>query len=196
MSSKKNRGGGDERFLRVQKDPRFWEMPEREHKIQIDERFRSMFHDERFKVTNAVDKRGRPVSHTSAEDLRRFYKVSEDEDEGGWCPTHTHARTTSCFITHTFSPDDEDGEEDAEEERGEASGSDESGVDSEDDDSGPDLARGKGNVETSSDEDEEDEVDAVLRREEEEMEHDWGELWKDAPRSDEVSSGVPGGAVA
>lgn len=66
----------------------------------------------------------------------------------------------------------------------------------EDDDSGPDLARGKGNVETSSDEDEEDEVDAVLRREEEEMEHDWGELWKDAPRSDEVSSGVLGGAVA
>lgn len=101
MSSKKNRG--DERFLRVQKDPRFWEMPERERKIKIDERFRSMFHDRRFKVTHTVDKRGRPIGHTSTEDLRRFYKVSDSEDEdgrskekvvdgGGWCPARTHAR--------------------------------------------------------------------------------------------------------
>lgn len=102
MSSKKNRGGGDERFLRVQKDPRFWEMPERERKIQIDERFRSMFHDERFKVTYAVDKRGRPISHTSAEDLRRFYKVSEDEDEGGWCPTHARTHNFLFHNSHIF----------------------------------------------------------------------------------------------
>uniref|UniRef100_A0A8C7YHG8 ESF1, nucleolar pre-rRNA processing protein, homolog (S. cerevisiae) n=1 Tax=Oryzias sinensis TaxID=183150 RepID=A0A8C7YHG8_9TELE len=65
----------------------------------------------------------------------------------------------------------------------------ESSLDSEDDsDSGPDLARGKGNVETSSDEDEEDEVDAILRREEEELEHDWGELCKDAPRGEQAST--------
>lgn len=90
------------------------------------------------------------------------------------------------------SEEDED-EEEEEEESEEASGSDEdeSGVDSEeDDDSGPDLARGKGNIETSSDEDEdeddEDYVDAILRKEEEEIEHDWGELCKDAPRGDEV----------
>lgn len=56
----------------------------------------------------------------------------------------------------------------------------------EDSDSGPDLARGKGNVETSSDEDDDDEVDGILRREEEEIEHDWGELCKDALRSNEV----------
>ncbi len=70
-----------------------------------------------------------------------------------------------------------------------ASGSDdeESGLDSEEDsDSGPDLARGKGNIETSSDEDDDDDVDAILRKEEEEIEHDWGELCKDAARSDEV----------
>lgn len=41
-------------------------------------------------------------------------------------------------------------------------------------------------METSSDEDEEDEVDAILRREEEELEHDWGELCKDAPRGEQV----------
>lgn len=58
--------------------------------------------------------------------------------------------------------------------------------DSEDDDesdSGPDLARGKGNIETSS-EDEDDMAD--LLPEESGFEHAWRELDKDAPRSDEV----------
>lgn len=80
MSSKK-RPDGDERFLRVQKDPRFWEMPERERKVKIDKRFQSMFHDERFKVKYTVDKRGRPINHTSAEDLKRFYKLCDSEEE-------------------------------------------------------------------------------------------------------------------
>uniref|UniRef100_A0A8D0DAU9 ESF1, nucleolar pre-rRNA processing protein, homolog (S. cerevisiae) n=1 Tax=Sander lucioperca TaxID=283035 RepID=A0A8D0DAU9_SANLU len=89
-----------------------------------------------------------------------------------------------------------DEEEEEEEEEGEndvasGSGAEESGLDSEEDsdsDSEPDLARGKGNVETSSDEDDDVDVDAILRKEEEEIEHDWGELAKDAPRSDEVST--------
>lgn len=72
---------GDQRFARVQKDPRFWEMPEREQKITIDKRFKSMFSDKRFKVKYTVDKRGRPISHTSAEDLKRFYQVSDSEEE-------------------------------------------------------------------------------------------------------------------
>lgn len=79
LSSKKQYG--DERFLRVQKDPRFWEMPEREHKIKIDKRFKSMFSDKRFKVKYTVDKRGRPINHTSTEDLKCFYKVSDSEEE-------------------------------------------------------------------------------------------------------------------
>lgn len=59
--------------------------------------------------------------------------------------------------------------------------------DSEDDDesdSGPDLARGKGNIETSS-EDEDDMAD--LLPEESGFEHAWRELDKDAPRADEVT---------
>nr|XP_019969525.1 PREDICTED: ESF1 homolog [Paralichthys olivaceus] len=81
MSSKKNQGG-DERFARVQRDPRFWEMPERERKVKIDKRFQSMFHEKRFQVKSTVDKRGRPINHTSSEDLRRFYKLdSEDEED-------------------------------------------------------------------------------------------------------------------
>lgn len=78
MSSKKNQDG-DDRFLKVKKDPRFWEMPDKDRKVKIDKRFQSMFHDDRFKLKYTVDKRGRPVNHTSAEDLKRFYKVSDSD---------------------------------------------------------------------------------------------------------------------
>ncbi|KAI5089823.1 actin, alpha cardiac muscle 1 [Silurus meridionalis] len=57
-----------------------------------------------------------------------------------------------------------------------------------DSDNGPDLARGKGNIETSSeDEDDEDAAEDLLHHEEEEIEHDWGEMWKDAPRNEEAN---------
>ncbi|XP_042338811.1 ESF1 homolog [Plectropomus leopardus] len=247
MSSKKKQIN-DERFLRVQKDPRFWEMPEKERKIKIDKRFQSMFHDKRFKVKYTVDKRGRPVNQTSTEDLKRFYNVSDSEDDedegeedvrskkaaegkkkknekksdgevkrgkgGKGEPPERGVRVfeeddedeqqtleeedvdlgddvTDGSEEEEEEDDDDDDDDDAEEES-DVSGSDEeeSGLDSEEDsDSGPDLARGKGNIETSSDEDDDDDdVDAILRKEEEEIEHDWGELAKDAPRSDEVSA--------
>ncbi|XP_051801530.1 ESF1 homolog [Acanthochromis polyacanthus] len=204
MSSKK-KTDGDDRFLRVQKDPRFWEMPERERKVKIDKRFQSMFHDERFKVKYTVDKRGRPISHTSTEDLKRFYKLSDSEEEEEEEKDKKKKKKAGRGVTDERKNEPERGvrviqqDEDDEEQRSaeenvddedvSASSEDdeESGVDSGDDsDSEPDLARGKGNVETSSDEDED--VDAILRREEEEIEHDWGELCKDAPRSDEVSA--------
>ncbi|XP_029009823.1 ESF1 homolog [Betta splendens] len=230
MSSKKNQDG-DERFLRVQKDPRFWEMPERERKIKIDKRFKSMFHDKRFKVTYTVDKRGRPINHTSTEDLKRFYKLSDSEEEHateekaerkkkkkqakqklekaetegktGKSPSGggKAAGDTERGVRVVGEDDEEEvdlrdrstdnsEEEVAAADEGEvSSGSDEDALDSdEDSDSGPDLARGKGNVETSSDEDDEDDVEAFLRQEEEQIEHDWGELSKDARRSDEVSA--------
>ncbi|XP_039663956.1 ESF1 homolog [Perca fluviatilis] len=242
MSSKK-RAEGDERFQRVQKDPRFWEMPERDRKVTIDKRFQSMFHDKRFKEKYTVDKRGRPVNQTSTEDLKRFYQLSDDEDEedeetkkeaaegkrkkkvkeklgkadeeekkGKAAPSkggkgEQPERVVRVVVEgdaeddaeqqtaerddvdlgdrvavssgEDEDDDDDDDDDDEEEESDVASGSgaEESGLDSEeeDSDSEPDLARGKGNVETSSDEDDEDDdVDAILRKEEEEIEHDWG----------------------
>ncbi|XP_028262998.1 ESF1 homolog [Parambassis ranga] len=230
MTSKKKQDD-DERFLRVQKDPRFWEMPEKERKVKIDKRFQSMFHDKRFKVKYTVDKRGRPINHSSTEDLKRFYKLSDSEDEEedeedvksrtqvegkkkkpvkrgrevqeGGAAGQPPAR--GVRVSEEGDDDDEEqhseeedavdlgsSEEEGEEEEGESdevsgSAEEESGLDS-DSDSEPDLARGKGNIETSSDEDDEDEVEAILRKEEEEIEHDWGELCKDAQRSDEVST--------
>ncbi|XP_069706231.1 ESF1 homolog [Phaenicophaeus curvirostris] len=71
----------DGRFSRVARDPRFWEMPEKERKIKIDKRFRSMFHDKKFKLKYTVDKRGRPVNYTTAEDLKKFYALSESDSD-------------------------------------------------------------------------------------------------------------------
>lgn len=56
-------------------------MPEKDRKIKIDKRFRSMFHDKRFKLKCAVDKRGRPVNYTSVENLKKFYALSESDSE-------------------------------------------------------------------------------------------------------------------
>ncbi|KAM8809323.1 ESF1 homolog [Eudromia elegans] len=71
----------DERFSRVTRDPRFWEIPEEEYKVKIDKRFRSMFHDKKFKLKYTVDKRGRPVNFSSVENLRNFYALSDSDSE-------------------------------------------------------------------------------------------------------------------
>lgn len=71
----------DQRFRRVSKDPRFWEMPEKDRKVKIDKRFRAMFHDKKFKLNYAVDKRGRPISHSTTEDLKRFYELSDSDSD-------------------------------------------------------------------------------------------------------------------
>ncbi|XP_014878350.1 ESF1 homolog [Poecilia latipinna] len=204
MSSRKKQAD-DERFCRVQKDPRFWEMPEKERKVKIDKRFQSMFHDRRFQTKQTVDKRGRPVQLSTAADLRRFYQLEEEEDEEEEDEEEEEeeneeeeekeeedvqrqkkkhlgrgsraAEKDEEEVEHQSGDDDDDDNDD-----------EESGLDSEDD-SGPDLARGKGNMETSSDEDEDDDdVDDILRKEEEQIEHDWGELCRDAPRSEQVSA--------
>lgn len=70
----------DGRFSHIALDPRFKRIPKLEQKIKIDKRFQSMFKDKRFNINYAVDKRGRPVSHTSKEDLKRYYALPSDED--------------------------------------------------------------------------------------------------------------------
>jgi len=48
----------------------------------------------------------------------------------------------------------------------------------------PDLARGDGNVESSTDEENSDEEES---NSEQTLSHDWGELDADAPRSEDIS---------
>lgn len=115
-----------------------------------------------------------------------------DEEEDDKVPHVEGDNVDQAASISDGSEDDEDDDEDeADVESDMESGSeDESGseLDEDSDGSGPDLARGKGNVETSSDEDDDDDVEAILKHEEEEIQHDWGELCKDAPRSEEVRS--------
>ncbi|KAL7991313.1 hypothetical protein Chor_015569 [Crotalus horridus] len=80
MASKKELTS-DKRFSCITKDPRFWEMPEKDRKIKIDSRFRAMFHDKKFKLKYTVDKRGRPINRTSTEDLKRFYELSDSDSD-------------------------------------------------------------------------------------------------------------------
>ncbi|XP_072265712.1 ESF1 homolog [Pyxicephalus adspersus] len=301
MSSKKVLTN-DQRFSRVSKDPRFWEMPEKDKKIKIDKRFKAMFHDKKFSLNYTVDKRGRPIHHNTTEDLKRFYDLSDSSDEASSDeeaetkkgkqkaklkqksgaetsktsekgkkekkksqtsnePNNNTDRKivevkdntlhkgknrekSECLETkqkptkniasakksneeieeeeseeselEAESDEDEilsgeDGSEmsgmdqdddDDEEESDEDSEEDESGEGSEeedeeddaisgeeeDSDSGPDLARGKGNIETSSEDEDDDEDEVVdMINKDTDIEHGWRELDKDAPRGDEVT---------
>ncbi|KAM5163532.1 ESF1 homolog [Mantella aurantiaca] len=319
MSSKKGLPA-DQRFSRVTKDPRFWEMPEKEKKIKIDKRFQGMFHDKKFSLTYTMDKRGRPIHHNTTEDLKRFYDISDSSDqdeeeeaetkkgkqktkvkekprvesskmsekgqkvkkkvqtskeqtnnteskkvkedklheekkrEKRECPETKQKPTKSIEPAKTLSKkteqeqseesgleaesdedssneihsgeeesemsgldlkdedddDDDEGEEDISQDNDSEDEDDDEGEEDisqgddseeeeeddassggeEDSDSGPDLARGKGNIETSSEDedDDDDEEDIVYTANKDtEIEHDWRELDKDAPRGDQIT---------
>ncbi|XP_073409912.1 ESF1 homolog [Dendrobates tinctorius] len=282
----------DQRFSRVTKDPRFWEMPEKEKKIKIDKRFRAMFHDKKFTLKYTVDKRGRPISHNTTEDLKRYYDLSDsDEDvlsdqeatkkgkkkakkkdpskskvmsakivkEKTEAETSeemntskaekimkakgdkiskqktsdkvmkTKAKPSSSFPTKSdkkstkvMEPEESEeeseledesdqdsngevnseemsgveleedeesdggsGDEDSEEEESEEADEEAGSGEEEDSDSDEDLARGKGNIETSSEDDEDDQPD--LPGIQNEIEHSWREMDKEAPRGNEVT---------
>ncbi|XP_012266002.2 ESF1 homolog [Athalia rosae] len=70
----------DSRFAHIAKDPRFRRIPKSERKVKIDKRFQSMFSDKKFTVKYSIDKRGRPSNQTSAENLKRYYELSSDDD--------------------------------------------------------------------------------------------------------------------
>ncbi|XP_034941541.1 ESF1 homolog isoform X2 [Chelonus insularis] len=71
----------DPRFAHVPKDPKFRKIPKNERKVKIDKRFQSMFKDEKFTVKYTIDKRGRPISQTSTENLKKYYDLSSNEDD-------------------------------------------------------------------------------------------------------------------
>ncbi|KAK0158707.1 hypothetical protein PV328_009682 [Microctonus aethiopoides] len=71
----------DSRFAHIPKDPKFRRIPKHERKIKIDKRFQSMFNDKKFSVKYTIDKRGRPISNTSSEDLKKYYELSSSSDD-------------------------------------------------------------------------------------------------------------------
>ncbi|XP_071442045.1 ESF1 homolog [Hetaerina americana] len=86
----------DNRFSHLASDPRFKRAPKYERKVKIDKRFQSMFTDDKFKVKYTVDKRGRPVTHSSNENLRKYYALSseeEDDDSSGSTDSETKEKS-------------------------------------------------------------------------------------------------------
>ncbi|KAF6211542.1 hypothetical protein GE061_012055 [Apolygus lucorum] len=71
----------DKRFSHVVSDPRFRKLPRSERKVKIDHRFKAMFTDDKFKLKYAVDKRGRPVEQTQADNLKKYYELNSGSDE-------------------------------------------------------------------------------------------------------------------
>ena len=71
----------DDRFSKITKDPRFRRIPKKERKVQIDKRFKDMFTDKKFKLKYSVDKRGRPINSTTNENFRKYYDISDSEEE-------------------------------------------------------------------------------------------------------------------
>jgi len=179
----------DSRFQHLLTDPRFRGVPKVQRKVKIDKRFQGMFTDDKFKVKYTVDKYGRPVNKSNAEDLRKFYELDENESSSGEEPAKKES--------------DLDSEAEAEqqerraEERAIANLEKEESNDALESDSSEvsqslrqrltnpeiDYARGEGRLYTdsSSDEDSDDEDEGP----ELQIDHVWGELDNDAEHTEE-----------
>lgn len=157
----------DPRFAHLVSDPRFKNIHKSTRSVKIDNRFKSMFKDDHFKVKYTSDKYGRRVNKTSTEDLEKYYDLSSEEDE-----------------------DDEKRKEEAKLVK-EATGANDE-LQSDEEISGDvkdklkdlkvDYARGEAALwsdSSSDDELSEDEGKEMF------IEHVWGELDNDAPRTDE-----------
>ncbi len=71
----------DPRFSKLFTDPKFRNVPKKERKVKIDDRFKSMFKDKRFVSKVGVDKRGRPGNFTTRENFEKFYDLQESDSE-------------------------------------------------------------------------------------------------------------------
>ncbi|KAF5302371.1 hypothetical protein FQA39_LY10410 [Lamprigera yunnana] len=166
----------DERFSHVINDPKFRRIPKTERKVKIDKRFKSMFEDKQFKVKYTVDKRGRPVNHTSNEDLKRYYELDSDAS------SIESEEELGKYVKAPQSPIDNDNYNELNlKDKTDNQLSDE--VKKRLKNLKVDYARGESNLfSDSSSDDEESESDK-----EEDVEHAWGALDNDAERTDEIT---------
>lgn len=116
-----------------------------------------------------------------------IFLCSDICDQSVECKSQLEEEASSSEDAELEEEESEDGGETGEEEEleddGEMGEDDSDSEDDEESDNGPDLARGIGNIETSSEDDED--LNELFPKEPE-IEHSWRELDKDAPRGDEV----------
>ncbi|CAI6368799.1 unnamed protein product [Macrosiphum euphorbiae] len=167
----------DKRFSKIGDDPKFRRVPKADRKVKIDKRFQSIFNDKRFKVKYTIDKRGKPLRGSTTDDFKKFYHMSDDEK------------------------DDTDSEQNSSDATQESESEEQSLVEEDDNvesniirktikdhrlkDKTVDYARGDGELMTDSSSDDDTSSD---EENEENVEHCWGELDKDADNVEEATS--------
>ncbi|XP_072398415.1 ESF1 homolog [Diabrotica undecimpunctata] len=168
----------DSRFTHIKTDPKFRRIPKKERKVKIDKRFQSMFNDKKFKVKYTIDKRGRPVNHTSNEDLKRYYELSSESESSTSESENEEQTEVGKYVKRP--PDNEDSELKVKDKSDKVLTDD---VKKKLRDLSVDYARGESNLlsESSSDDEESDEEVS----EAEEIDHKWGELDADAESTEE-----------
>lgn len=70
----------DPRFTKLFSDPKFRNVPKKERKVKIDNRFQSLFKDKKFVSKVSVDKRGRPGNYSTKENYEKFYQMESDDE--------------------------------------------------------------------------------------------------------------------
>ncbi|KAJ8952407.1 hypothetical protein NQ318_014499 [Aromia moschata] len=178
----------DKRFAHIANDPKFRRIPKNERKVKIDKRFQSMFKDKQFKVKYTIDKRGRPVSHTSTEDLKRYYDISSESssesetenEESEEAPEES--QEVGKFVKASGSYEgDEDNNELQQKHKSDKKLPDE--VKKKLQNLNVDYARGEAVLYSESSSDDEESEDEVS--EDDEIDHQWGELDADAEQTEE-----------
>ncbi|KAG5887354.1 hypothetical protein JTB14_018369 [Gonioctena quinquepunctata] len=168
----------DERFSHIATDPKFRRIPKSQRKVKIDKRFQSMFSDKKFKVKYTIDKRGRPVNHTSSEDLRRYYELSS-EDEVSESETEKPS-DAGKYVRASVEDDTNDSEMKSETDKSLSKKTKKKLRDL-----SIDYARGEGTLFSESSSDDEESEEEVS--ESETLDHKWGELDNDAETIEEAT---------
>lgn len=194
----------DPRFARVGQDPRFKKISRKERKLKIDGRFEKMFTDKSFTTKYFVDKRGSRVQKTSTEDLHKFYEMSgesdeDDEEKGSQLQENKTPKkdskqkkvATSKSKSKIDKREETDGkklnnkkvqrissedggstcEKNSDTKQIKSKYPQDEGISSDEE---VDISRGEGDVQSSSDD--EDEEKLALQTEQDDIEHPWGEM--------------------
>lgn len=116
----------DPRFGKLFSDPKFRNVPKKEKKVKIDQRFQSLFKDKKFVSKASVDKRGRPGNFSTKENYEKFYQMSSDsedsDDDSKSKKDDTKAKKNldyargEAFLTDSSSEEDSSASEDEKEE--------------------------------------------------------------------------------
>lgn len=181
----------DKRFTHIATDPKFRRIPKGSRKVKIDKRFQSMFKDKKFNVKYTVDKRGRPLNHSTTEDLRRYYELSsEDSSEESHDVTkekESYELTEESGIVSNSDSTTTDTKKIVVNQRSDSNKIISDDIKKKLKNVSVDYARGEGQLFSDSSSDEEDSPEEDVS-ETDEIDHKWGEMDNDAGETLKITS--------